>query len=309
MLESKYDLCLSGSKHRTMAAGVDFSAHSGAKTASKPRIAVEGCGPAATASLRRPAGRRGRLSVTAERHPDGQNISAMTIRLPRGMKLVRSKVRGSVVSADGAKFVVRPKSSRRLEVSASAKQGAKRVVVRLRRGAIRLTGKVGQAVRKGKTRKLRLRVVTVDTGGQKFVSSRDCQGQAQVGGEMMTRVSRTSLIAGALVLACLAVPGVAAAAVSIDSYKITSDMPAFRTRAERWARRPPRRARIRTPAPGRRSRYPNATEDLKTALTNFAPGLLGNPESVPKCPEAALQAGRRRPARPAARSEPRGSTS
>jgi hypothetical protein len=171
VLESKYDLCLSGSKHRRMAAGVDFSAHSGAKTASKPRIAVEGCGPAATASLRRPAGRRARLTVTAERHPDGKSISAMTIRLPKGTKLVRSRVRGSVVSAEGAKFVVRPKSSRRLEVSASAKQGAKRVVVRLKRGAIRLTGKVGQAVRRGKTRKLRLRVVTVDTGGQKFVSS------------------------------------------------------------------------------------------------------------------------------------------
>ena len=84
VLESKYDLCSSGSKHRKLAAGVDFSAHSGAKTASKPRIAVEGCGPAATASLRRAAGRRGLLEVTAERHPDGKNISAMTIRLPRG---------------------------------------------------------------------------------------------------------------------------------------------------------------------------------------------------------------------------------
>ncbi len=170
VLESKYDLCLSGTKHRTLAAGVDFSAHSGAKIASKPRITVEGCGPVATASLRRPAGRRAHLKVTAVRHPDGQNISAMTIRLPKGMRLVRSKVRGSVVSADGAKFIVRPKTSRQLEVSASAKQGSKRVVVRLKRGAVRLTGKVGQAVRKGKTRKLRLRVVTVDTGGQKFVS-------------------------------------------------------------------------------------------------------------------------------------------
>jgi hypothetical protein len=170
VLESKFDLCSSGSKHRNMAAGADFSAHSGAKIASKPRIAVEGCGPAATASLRRAAGRRGLLKVTAERHPDGKNISAMTIRLPKGMRLVRSKVRGSVVSADGAKFVVRPKSSRRLEVFASAKQGSKRVVVRLKRGAVRLTGKTRQAVRRGKNRRLRLRVVTVDTGGQRFVS-------------------------------------------------------------------------------------------------------------------------------------------
>ena len=95
----------------------------------------------------------------------------MTIRLPKGMRAgAQARSRGSVVSADGAKFIVRPKSPRTLEVSASAKQGSKRVVVRLKRGAVRLTGKVGQAVRKGKTRKLRLRVVTVDTGGEKFVS-------------------------------------------------------------------------------------------------------------------------------------------
>jgi hypothetical protein len=37
--------------------------------------------------------------------------------------------------------------------------------------------------------------------------------------------------------------------------------------------------------------YSNGTDDLETALTNFGAGLLGNPESVPKCPEAALQAG------------------
>jgi hypothetical protein len=37
--------------------------------------------------------------------------------------------------------------------------------------------------------------------------------------------------------------------------------------------------------------YDNDTDDLKTALTNFGAGLLGNPESVPKCPQAALEAG------------------
>jgi hypothetical protein len=170
VLESKFDLCRSGSKHRSMAVGVDFSAHSGAKIASKPRISVEGCGPVATASVRSAAGRRGRLTVTAERHPDEDNIRSLTIRLPKGMKLVRSRVNRSMVSADGANFTVRPKSSRKFEVSASGKQGSKRVTVRLRRGAVRLTGKVRRMVRKGRTRKLRLQVVTVDTGGERFVS-------------------------------------------------------------------------------------------------------------------------------------------
>ena len=170
VLESKYDLCFSGSRHRKLAAGVEFSAHSGARTTSKPRIAVAGCGPAARASLRRAAGRRARMTVTARRHPDARNVKSMTIRLPRGIRLVRKKARRSVVSADGAKFVVRPRSSRRLDVSASAKQGSRRVVVRLRRGAVRLTGRVRKSVRRGKTRRLRLRVVTVDTDGKKFVS-------------------------------------------------------------------------------------------------------------------------------------------
>ncbi|MGH2978449.1 MAG: hypothetical protein ACRDLQ_02270 [Solirubrobacterales bacterium] len=170
VLESKYDLCFSGSKHRRLAAGVTFSAHSGAGTSSKPRIAVEGCGPAARASLRRAAGRRARLTLVARRHPDAENVASMSIRLPRGMRLLRKKARRSVVSAEGAKFVVRPKSTRRLEVSTSATQGSRRVVVRLRRGAVRLTGKVRRALRKGRTRKLRLRVVTVDTAGERFVS-------------------------------------------------------------------------------------------------------------------------------------------
>jgi hypothetical protein len=170
VLESKFDLCQTGSKHRKMAAGVEFSAHSGARTTSKPRIAVEGCGPVATASLRNAAGRRGRLTVVARRHPDEDNIRALTIRLPKGMRLVRNRVNRSMVSADGANFIVRPKSARKIEVAASGKQGSKRVTVRLRRGAVRLTGKVRRTVRKGRTRKLRLQVVTVDTGGERFVS-------------------------------------------------------------------------------------------------------------------------------------------
>jgi hypothetical protein len=170
VLESKYDLCHSGSKHRNLAEGVDFSAHSGAQIGSKPRIAVDGCGPAARASLRNAAGRRGRLTVTAKRHPDARNIASMTIRLPRGIRLVRKKVRRGVVSADGAKFVVRPLSARQLDVSPAGQQGSKRVVVRLRRGAVRLTGTVRKTVRKGSTRRLTLKVVTVDTDGKKFSS-------------------------------------------------------------------------------------------------------------------------------------------
>jgi hypothetical protein len=170
VLESKFDLCRSGSKFRRLAAGVTFDAHSGAKTSSKPRIAVEGCGPIAHASLGNPAGRRARLTVVARRHRDADNLRSLSIRLPRGMKFVRSRVRGSAVASDTGRFTVRPGSDRRVEVSTSAKQGARRVVIRLRRGAVRLTGKAARDIRNGRTRKLRLRVVTVDTHGEKDVA-------------------------------------------------------------------------------------------------------------------------------------------
>jgi hypothetical protein len=107
---------------------------------------------------------------------------------------------------------------------------------------------------------------------------------------MMPRVFRPSLIAGVLVLACLAMPGVAAAAVTIDSYKITSDMPSSGIPTDG----PSTFQAAANPSAGSWTTFSYggiASEDLKTALTNFAPGLLGNPESVPKCPEATLQAG------------------
>ena len=106
----------------------------------------------------------------------------------------------------------------------------------------------------------------------------------------MTRIFRTSLTAGALVLACLIVPGAAAATVTVTQYRITADLPASPSTAVPSGGPSSAQAGAVVNA-GSYSRfaYSTGTEDLKTALTNFAPGLLGNPESQPKCPESALQ--------------------
>ena len=96
-------------------------------------------------------------------------------------------------------------------------------------------------------------------------------------------------LAALAVLAVSAVPASADPAVSVTGYRIIGDLPAFPAvpangPSTLQAAAQPRRRSISTFA------YSNATEDLKTALTNFAPGLLGNPVSVPRCPEANLQA-------------------
>jgi hypothetical protein len=99
-------------------------------------------------------------------------------------------------------------------------------------------------------------------------------------------------MAGAAIVvlaAFAAMPSVAPAAVSITGFEITSDMPLG--------------AAVPSPGPstvvagahpdaGSFSTfgYPDSSEDLQAAITNFGPGLLGNPESAPKCPQAALEA-------------------
>jgi hypothetical protein len=99
------------------------------------------------------------------------------------------------------------------------------------------------------------------------------------------------VIAGAVVsimaaLALFAAPAVAT--ITIPDYRITSDLPASGVPANG----PSTLQAGANSTAGSYSAYSysNGTDDIKTALSNFAPGLLGNPESVSKCPEATLQA-------------------
>lgn len=102
----------------------------------------------------------------------------------------------------------------------------------------------------------------------------------------------TAVLAAAFFV-CLTAPSAALAApvVSVTSYKISSNLPAYPAVPSDG---PSTLQAGANPDAGSFSTfgYPHpSTEDLKTALTNFAPGLLGNPESGPKCSQATLVAG------------------
>src|SRR4051794_29226781 len=97
-------------------------------------------------------------------------------------------------------------------------------------------------------------------------------------------------------LACLvtlAAAGTARAAMTVTYYKIISSLqpPPFSTVVPEPPAGPSTLQAGANPDAGSWSQYayPNSTEDIRTALTNFAPGLLGDPTSVPRCPEANLQ--------------------
>ena len=167
-LESKFDLCFNGEKFRKMNANVTFSAHSGKRTASKPRIAVEGCAPAATASLRRAATRNATLSLTVQRHDDADDIKSLSVMLPRGVSLVSRKVRRKnvKVQAAGARASgVRAAGRRKLTISRLSK-GSRRVKVTLRRGSVRLSARLRKQVRKGKQPRVKIKVASADTLGK-----------------------------------------------------------------------------------------------------------------------------------------------
>jgi hypothetical protein len=101
---------------------------------------------------------------------------------------------------------------------------------------------------------------------------------------------RIACAAIAVIAAIAATPSLAVAGVSITSFAIPSDMPLGPAVPGAG---PSTVVAGAHPSAGTYSAfgYSDSTEDLKTAVANFGAGLLGNPESVPKCPEAALEAG------------------
>ena len=113
----------------------------------------------------------------------------------------------------------------------------------------------------------------------------------------------------ALVFIGALIPATGTAAVTITELQ-DHLRPSRRRRPEPTGPRRSRPARI--PNAGSYSTFGYTTpgvDDVKTRSPTSRPGLLGNPESVPKCPEADLQApDSARPVPRAARSAPRGST-
>ena len=173
VLAAKSDLCFTSNSHttfRTLKSGVTFGGHNGANVSSAPRISVDGCSPSLKASLR---GRdRVRLGALVKRHPDARKIKLLELDLPKALTFVRNKVRRR---ASGKAAAVLRRSSikvlgkRRLRV-ALPKGGAGKVVLKLRRGALRPNRTLQRKLALGRKPKLRFKLVAVDTGGQKLVT-------------------------------------------------------------------------------------------------------------------------------------------
>jgi hypothetical protein len=103
-------------------------------------------------------------------------------------------------------------------------------------------------------------------------------------------------LAALTTLCCLATLAISSAAhaqpaVTVTDYKIISDLQPFSIQGVP-SNGPSTLQAGANPDAGSYSTfsYSNLTEDIRTALTNFTPGLLGNPTATPRCPEVNLQA-------------------
>jgi hypothetical protein len=169
-LENKFDLCRNGSSFRAMKADVTFTGQNGATVASRPAVHVPGCGPVQLVSLLRAASLRPSLRVTVRRHPDGGKLARFTLRLPKQLLLNRKRARRqarAVASQKLARSAVTVKG-RAVTVSGLPKQGASTISLRLDKGAVKLTPKARNRLRRGRKLKLRYEIVAVEIDGDRF---------------------------------------------------------------------------------------------------------------------------------------------
>jgi hypothetical protein len=143
-LENKFDLCRKGSKLRTLRADVSFTGQNGARIAGKPRLRVPGCGPVASAKLRRVRRARPVLRVKVRKHPDGVKLARFRLTLPKQLRVA---------------------SGRRKVTVRSRKKDASSISTKLR---VRLAPKARQRLRHHRWLKLRYKVLAVQTDGAKF---------------------------------------------------------------------------------------------------------------------------------------------
>jgi hypothetical protein len=175
VLTAKSDLCYGSDSHtrfRSLNTSITFTGQNGASIKSSPRIEVDGCGPSVLASLRRTGRRKPRFSALIERHPEANRIKRAELELPKGLRLVRSQVRRRVSGEASGKLggkSFQVAGRRKLVVSLSA-SGAVRLTLRLDKGAVKVAPKLRRRVRRGRKPRLRFRLITVDSSGQRFVT-------------------------------------------------------------------------------------------------------------------------------------------
>jgi hypothetical protein len=174
---SHFELHFRGGEGGLVAAGVDlckspapvfhadFVGYNGAHTSANPKATVKGCGEGgkahASVKLKRPRSKHPRMRFKAQ--GGGSELSRARLRLPKGLRFAKGKAwRKGVRARDESGKLPKSKlhhTRRKLAVKAPT-GGADRLLVRVRRGALKRTKQLGH-------RKLEFPVTIRDVDGRK----------------------------------------------------------------------------------------------------------------------------------------------
>jgi hypothetical protein len=180
ILKNFTDACKASTSSRT--ADVTFTAHNGKTASQKPKLELPVCVAAASAKpkvtvkLRKVRKGRPTLKITARRASKGVNLKKLSFKLPRGLKAVPKRARKGATVRTAAKKLKRSAwrltRSGRLTVRKLPKAGRKKIVVTLRKGAIRPNSKLARKVRARKKPRLTFRVKVSNVSGKSFTIKR-----------------------------------------------------------------------------------------------------------------------------------------
>jgi hypothetical protein len=171
VFQNRQDLCFKGdstTKFNTVDGLLKFYGWNGKQTTESKLIAtVQGCGPAVKPKLTRAASSRPSLTVTATKHPDAPNMKELTVSLSKNLSVVESKLSSggsATAAASGAtlEFV----SSHKFKVTGLPATGTGQVTIKLRKGAVRVSGKTRRSLKKHRRRSFSVKVTPTPITGK-----------------------------------------------------------------------------------------------------------------------------------------------
>ena len=162
---NRQDLCFRGnstSRFNDVSGLIKDYGHNGTTTAeTKLKAKVNGCGPGVRGRISRATSSRPNVLIDADKHPDSPNFKELLVRLSRNLSLVRSRFRRASTSDGELEYV----SRRSFRVKGFAAAGETDVAVRLRRGAVRVSQRSRNLLRRGRTRTFRAKVRQTPVSG------------------------------------------------------------------------------------------------------------------------------------------------
>ncbi len=177
VFQNREDLCFRGSsssRFNTVSMFAKFEGWNGVSTAdSKLQADINGCGPGVTGDLSQPTGSEPKLTVKTTKHPDAPNMKELTVKVSSNLSFVRSRIdesSGSASALGGGAFEY--VDSHTVKVTGLPSAGASKATLRLRDGALRVSNRSRELLRRGRSREFSVKVTQTPVTGA-ATSTRD----------------------------------------------------------------------------------------------------------------------------------------